>query len=260
MVMTDLRELEWQVAPAAPIDWCRMRRTIAAVARAEEARWTRSDGTKVRKVRESHPSRLPILTEYWSTVPGFAAPAAAALAARRSAANMVGWEWSAAFICFVMHRAGVRRAHGFEFGRRHMDYIVGALRNRERSDMNRPFWLVDHVELQREATPRSGDLLCLNRRVRLRPGEPPVMTRHSYSSLRAAFCLGGNQNRPPRGSSHCALVVGTAVGAGGRRFVETIGGNEGHSVRLRCIPVGSDGRIPNPRTHNIFAMIKLTRC
>lgn len=233
-----------------PVNWCQMRQTIAATARAEEVRWTRPNGTKF---LENHPSRLPILTQYWSTVPGFANAAVAGQAAQNSANNLPGWEWSAAFICFVMHTAGVRAVHGFGFGRRHMNYIVGALRNRERTDRTRPIWLVDHIELRREAHPQAGDLLCFNRRVN------GVMVRHTYTSLRNRFWLGGNQNQPPRGSSHCSIVLGTAQ-VGGRRFIETIGGNEAHSVRLRHIPADQFGGLPNAQAHNIFGMIKLAEC
>jgi hypothetical protein len=239
-------ELEYEVGG---VDWCQMRQTIARIARAEERRWTQPDGTKF---LESHPSRLPILQSYWLTVPGFTTAADAARAARESARDARAW--SAAFICFVMHTAGIRQVHGFEFSERHMNYIVGALRNRERSDQNRVFWLFDHIEIQREATPKIGDLLCFNR---LDNG----MTRHSYASLRRAFWSGGNQHRPPRGASHCGIVVGM-VESGGRRFLQAIGGNETGSVRLRRIPIDRFGGIPNPQANNIniFGIIKLLRC
>ncbi len=237
------------------INWCQMRQTIATIARAENTRWTRPDGTKF---IESDPSRLPILTQYWSTVPGFGTPAAAGQAAQHSANDDPNWPWSAAFICFVMHAAGVQQAHGFEFARRHMNYIVGALRNRERSDRTRPFWLVDHVELQREAVPQSGDLLCFNRL-----DANGVMTQHTYARLRNQFWSGGNQNQPPSGSSHCRIVVASGQ-ARGQRFIATVGGNEGppgqSSIRLRRIPVDQFGGIPNPQAHNIFGMIKLIGC
>ena len=73
------------------------------------------------------------------------------------------------------------------------------------------------------------------------------------------FWSGGNQNTQPFGSSHCALVVGR-VSDRGRRFVETIGGNEGNSVRRQRIPVDQSGGIPNPQALNIFGMIKLIEC
>jgi hypothetical protein len=236
-----------------------MRRTIAAIAYAEERRWTKPNGTKY---QDDHPSRLPILTQYWAAV-GFS-PAEAARAAQRSANGELGGEWSAAFICFVMQAAGVQRAHGFEFGQRHMNYIVGALRNRERSDRTRPFWLVDNIELRLEAVPRSGDLLCFNRPFSPGPGQPARMTTHSVANLRNQFWLGGNQNRPPRGAAHCSLVVGLVVEKKtGRRFLQTIGGNEGSpgSVQLRQqIPIDQSGGIPNPQARNTFGMIKLVGC
>jgi hypothetical protein len=235
-----------------------MRQNIAAAARAEEARWTAANG---QKILESDPSRLPILTSYWAAVPGVNAAAAAA----QSAVDNDDWPWSAAFICFVMQRAGVLQAHGFQFGAKHITYIVGALRNRERSDRTRPFWLVDHVELQREATPHAGDILCFNRCIR---GQPQDVcdgrlgrrrTTHTYASLRRTFWPLTNQNQVPWGNAHSAIVVGSAQ-VGAQRFVETIGGNEGNSVRLARIPVDQSGNISNPEANHIFGMIKLIAC
>lgn len=242
------------------IDWCRMRQTLVANARTEEARWTDPLGTKL---RENEASQRPFLVSYWMTVPGFTAAAAAGTQAAQSAADAEGAEWSAAFICFVMHASGIRAAHGFRFGQRHIIYIVDALRNRERSDRNRPFWLVDSVELQNEATPQPGDLLCFNRL-----DSHDVMTTHSYHSLRQAW-WDTHRGDSPTGSSHCALIVGT-VERGGQRFVETIGGNEtvpgggGHeSVRATAtIPLEANGGISaaTAAAHHIFGLIKITRC
>jgi hypothetical protein len=229
----------------APDRWCAMRLRIARVARAELARWRRGG----RVLTESDPSQLRILAQYWSAVPGFTSARAALAAARRSAANHPDFPWSAAFICFVMRQAGVRPADGFVFGQRHMEYIVGALRNRERSDHARPFWLVDHVELQHEAPPERGDLLCFNR----------GGSHHTYSSLRRSFWSGGHQNARTFGISHCRVVVGTGVSRG-RRFIDTIGGNESNSVRLTRIAADQYGNIPNPQALRIFGMIKLVEC
>lgn len=241
----------WQSGEQAvnQINWCQMRQTIAATARAEERRWTAPNGTKYQE--SNHPDRMQILTSYWLSVPGFGTQAAAAARATQSVHNQIAW--SAAFICYVMHTAGITQAHGFEFSQRHITYIVGALRNRERSDQNRPFWLTDDIELQNEAPPQNGDILCFNRSVN---GQ---MTNHSYSSLRNSYWSGGNQNIQAQGSSHTSVVVGTAV-QNGQRFVEVIGGNENHSVRLRRIPIDQWGGIPNPAANNIFGMIKITRC
>jgi subtilisin family serine protease len=235
----------------AQIDWCRMRQTIASNARTEEARWTGPTGTKL---LESQASQRPFLVSYWMTVPGFTTAAAAGAQAALSAADTLGAEWSAAFICFVMHASGIRPAHGFVFGPRHMTYVVGALRNREASNRDRPFWLVDRVELRVEATPQPGDLLCFNR-----PDENGVMSTHTFESLRQQWVT-NNPNADPTGRSHCALVLGT-VQQGNQTFLQTIGGNETHSVRLAAtIPVDANGGIVNAAAHDIFGMIKITRC
>jgi hypothetical protein len=256
----------WQETPVAElgeetvdqIDWCRMRQAMVANARAEEARWTSPNGTKL---RENEASQRPFLVSYWMTVPGFTTAAAAGAQAAQSAADALGAEWSAAFICFVMHSSGIRAAHGFVFGQRHMTYIVGALRNRERSARDRPFWLVDEVELRAEALPQPGDLLCFNRDAQ------GGMTHHSYSSLRQEWFV-DHPNATPTGSAHCALVTGI-VERGGQRFLETIGGNEtvdgsGHeSVRAAStILLEPSGGISaaTAAAHHIFGMIKITRC
>jgi hypothetical protein len=252
------------VEQPAQLNVCQARQAIAAAARAEEARWTGPNGVKL---LEGNPIQAPTLTQYWSAVPQFAGNAAAVAAQVQLSANDLGdGEWSAAFICFVMQRAGVQAAHGFDFGPRHLNYIVGALRNRERADRNRPFWLVDHLELEHEASPEPGDLVCFNRCRRQAnlqdPGCPPnhVWTRHTYQSLRQRFWLGGNQNAQVVGSSHCSLVVGTTQ-QGGQLRLELIGGNEGNSVRVRThIALDADGHILNPVARHIFGMIKLIGC
>ena len=243
--------------PAPAINWCQMRQTIAATARTELARWRAPNG---QQFLESHPSRLPVLREYWAAVPVGDPMAKAVL----SATDRPGGAWSAAFISFVMRRAGVLRDHGFQFSSSHITFIVGALRNREASRRDRPFWLVDSVEIQREATPEPGDLLCFNRCADGRPqdicdGQPgTVLTTNTYERLRNDF-WGANRNAIPSGSSHSAIVVGTTQ-VGGQRFVETIGGNESQSVRLRRIPIDQNGGIPNPQANRIFGMIKIIAC
>lgn len=240
--------------PASLTRWCMLRTRIASIAMREERRWTRPNGTKY---VESDRAMLPALMDYWRSVPGYQTRPQAV--AQRSAANDPDHPWSAAFICYVMREAGVTAADGFNFSGRHMNYIVGALRNRERSDQNRPFWLQDSIEIQNETTLAAGDLVCLNRRVRDRRTGNWRMTRHSYESLRRRFWSGGNQNRQIWGSSHTSLVVGTTV-INGQKFARTIGGNERNSVREQRIPMTESGGIANPAAANIFGLIKLIRC
>ena len=235
--------------------WCCKRHTIPAIARVEEMHWTTPAGVKL---LENAASQRPFLVRYWMATGQNAATAANS--AQQSANGVDDFAWSAAFICFVMRASGVLPADGFDFGSKHMSYIVGALRNRERSDQNRRFWLVDSVEIQREAVPEPGDLLCFNRRVN------GVMTTHTYTSLRTRFWgnNGQNQNVVPSGSSHCSLVL-SSVQQGNQRVLETIGGNETNSVRLkRNVVIDQHGGIPNPAQHTdpgpIFGMIKIMRC
>jgi hypothetical protein len=235
--------------------WCCKRHSISAVARVEDMHWTNPANNA--RLLESAASQRPFLVRYWMAT-GLGA-AAAANAAAQSAVDHVDFPWSAAFICFVMRAAGVTQADGFNFGSAHMSYIVGALRNRERSTPNSRFWLVDSIEIRNEAIPEPGDLICFNRPV---PGGG--MTTHSYTSLRTQFWgnNGQNQNVAPTGSSHCALVVGRTGTPG---FLETIGGNETNSVRLqRTVAIDANGGIPNAAAHAnpgpIFGMIKMMRC
>jgi subtilisin family serine protease len=232
-------------------NWCRIRRRISNVALVQEARWTLPNGNKR---SENENAMLPLLESYWRTVPGVDPVESARLSANNTIA------WSAAFICYVMHIAGVQAAHGFEFGQRHMTYIVGALRNRERSNRNRAFWLYDNIELAHEATPEIGDLLCFNR---VNNG---ILTNHSYASLRNQWWV-HNQNADPTGASHCSIVV-DIISRGRRRFIQTVGGNEsipgmddrGRTVRLKEIEIDHNRAILNPGAVHVFGTIKLLEC
>jgi D-alanyl-D-alanine dipeptidase len=247
----DADEGDAAIALQAPpaIDWCRYRQDVARIARAEEQRWRRPNG---QKLLENEAAAQQILTQYWSAVPGAPVATAVQQSMTQQPANGNWREWSAAFLCFVLRQAGVTAQHGFAFGPRHLNYVVGALRNRERSDANRPFWLVDHVELVNEVTIQPGDLLCFNQ-----PNRPA----HTYSSLRQNFWDNNNQNAAVTGHSHCALVVGTSRNAAGQTVLETIGGNEQNSVRLRRnVPLAPNGGIANPAAHRIFGLIRMTGC
>lgn len=261
---TEINESHQQYSDiaVANIKWCYLRKRIVIMARREEMLWTKLDGTKY--LENNHPDRISILTEYWKASGMSAANARAQ--AQVSANNARGGAWSAAFISYVMKKSGVERQHGFEFSAAHIRYIVGALRNRERSDQNRPFWLVDATELLNEATPEPGDIICFNRCAR-HPNPQGCrdpnsrMTSHSYDSLRRSYWHNGTrQNVQPNGFSHTSLVVGN-VTRNGRRFLEIIGGNETNSVRSRThVEINQHGNIINPAGRNIFGMIKIMKC
>jgi subtilisin family serine protease len=245
-------ETEFAAEQAPVTNWCRIRRLISCIAQVQEARWTLPNG---KKRREDEAAMRPLLEAYWRAVPGIDPVVLALKSAKDEEA------WSAAFICYVMHAAGVQAAHGFAFGRRHMIYVVGALRNRERSDRDRPFWLYDQVEAAQEATPQIGDLLCFNRE-----DENGVLSHHSYSSLRNQWWV-NNQNAEPTGVSHCSLVV-DIVTRGQRRYLQTVGGNEsipgagdrGLTVKLKEIGINQSGAVSNPNALHMFGVIKLLGC
>lgn len=237
--------------------FCQRRQDIARIARQEHRGWNTP-----RRLTENDTGRLPSLVQYWAAT-GRRPPEAQRLA-RLSAADRAAW--SAAFICFVMQGAGIRRADGFNFSGAHISYIVGALRNRELSDEARPFWLVDSIELASEVRLQPGDLLCFNRRIEHKGRW--IWTNHSYDRLRQQYWDGPNRNINPVSdanqraritASHTSVVVGTRQ-RNGATAVQCIGGNEGNSVRLQEYTVNAGGGIDNPAAHRIFGAIKITRC
>ena len=166
--------------------------------------------------------------------------------------------WSAAFICSVYDASNIAATDGFIFARRHIIYIVGALRNRENADETKPFWLYDSIEMINEATPAPGDLICYNRF-----DKNGVYSNHSYSSLRNSYW---DNTTVPTGVGHCNIVVALSV-HNGRQVIETIGGNVNGSVRYTYLiidnevfwKVDEDGS--NPKAENdIFAIVKILEC
>jgi hypothetical protein len=231
-------------------NYCDIKAHIVRLAVEEEGVvWTDSAGNKK---QESDRAMLPDLERYWEKVPGVNAHESAVNAAADREA------WSAAFICYVFSEAGIARADGFEFGRRHIIYIVQALRNRENGDTAKPFWLHDSIEILNEATPAPGDLVCYNRF-----DEHHHYSNFSYSSLRNRYW--GNTD-VPTGVSHCNVVV-AIMEINGRQIIQTIGGNVAQSVSYTFLVIennqifevdedGSNQRVEN----DIFGIIKMLEC
>ncbi len=125
--------------------------------------------------------------------------------------------WSAAFISWVMRRAGVS---GFLASPRHMDYIAHAWRQPERS----PYTYADPFT----GKPAPGDLLCF-----LRAADEG----RGADGLRAAL---SGQGSMPR-QSHCEVVI--AANPGGDRTLHLVGGNTLNAVVMRQLPLERDGRL-----------------
>lgn len=231
-------------------DYCHSKNLMIRIAVEEEGDlWTRPNGTKF---NEGDHEMFEELVRYWQAVPGVNKNRARAIARISASDHPRIAFWSAAFICSVMRGAGITINDGFVFSRRHVRYIVGALRNRENSDASKIFWLYDRLEMLNSAYPRPGDLICRN-----------TTQNHSYASLRRRYA---NNNDIASGSSHTDIVVGSHM-VNGNKIIETIGGNVRDSVSYRHImirnnriyDVREDGTHPRVN-HSIFGIIKFMAC
>lgn len=122
--------------------------------------------------------------------------------------------WSAAFVSWVLQRAGVP---GFRPAAAHFEYVRAALREPEGS----PY----HFRDPRSTPPAPGDLLCY------------VRTRQ----LRGMDGLAALIARGERGlAMHCDIVVSTGTPDDARAWL--VGGNLLQAVTLRLLPLNAAGR------------------
>lgn len=129
--------------------------------------------------------------------------------------------WSAAFISWVMVRAGVP---GFNTSPRHIDYIRAAYQG---GPSGVPYRLVDPAT----AKPAPGDLLCFLR---------DRSTTLSYSGLVQALGNGSVGHW----KSHCEVVV--AANLGGDQTLYLVGGNVMNTVAMRLLQLDRTGLIKLP--------------
>ncbi|HSD58318.1 MAG TPA: DUF2272 domain-containing protein [Methanotrichaceae archaeon] len=174
-------EIEEEVVPVSGL-----RQRIAEIARQEWQQWGR--GTK----KETDTDMRDILRGYWENV-GLDRNKADKKINKRSA-------WSAAFVSWVMRKAGAGDA--FEYAPAHRIYIAAAKSNRQKGDASK-FWAFDITEVK----PEVGDLVCRDRQ------------------QRGGRCAGTNYSNVNDGSewpTHSDIV--TEVGPG---YIKVIGGNVG---------------------------------
>jgi hypothetical protein len=188
-----------------------LRHLITHYAGVERAFWEAGGGPR----GEGDPAVLTRLQEY-ATAAGAANPVATA---RDFAADRVFW--SAAFVCHVFRRAGVRLDE-FAFNIGHDEYIKRAHRHRAARSRLAHFWLCT----PQEVAPEMGDILCSNR-----GGNVTYTPGLSDGGLPADF------------GSHGDIVTGMSVNSRGEPVLVTTGGNVGDSVRRRFVPVDSTFRI-----------------
>ena len=138
-------------------------------------------------------------------------------------AFLIDHPWSAAFISWVMVRAGVP---GFNASPRHIDYI----RHAYTDAASGPYRLADPASEK----PAPGDMLCF-----LRDRRESL----SHAGLMQALASGSVGHW----KSHCEIVV--SANMGGDQTLYLIGGNVMNTVAMRLLPLDRSGRVslPPPR-------------
>ena len=123
--------------------------------------------------------------------------------------------WSAAFISWVMQRAGVP---GFVTSASHFDYVRAARKNPARS----PYLFLDPMA----HAPAVGDLLCY------------VRTNRVYGFTGLSTTIDGGATGL---AMHCDAVVATNPGGDGKAYA--IGGNVQQAVTMRQFNLNANGQL-----------------
>lgn len=187
------------------IDVRSLRGNVVRVAKQEWQRW--QQGT----IKEKDPGIRNVLADYWQTGAGWRP-------------NDPDWwskhPWSAAFISWVMRKAGAGNA--FNYSAAHAAYTKAAKDNRLARNSN-PF----KAYRVSEVTPQPGDLVCKSR----------AGSGATYDNIR------------PGMATHCDIVTEVQPGK-----LLTIGGNVSDSVKMTPVNTDRNGRISDPQ---YFAVIRL---
>ena len=197
-------------------DMWNMRANAVQIAKQERDRW--GNGAKT----ERYSSMTATLRDYWKMGVGWN-PSVSQI---RSSTWQSRHPWSAAFISWVMKKAGA--GDMFRYAAAHIRYIKQAKENRTQSRWENPFWLYKPVEY---ALVR-GDLVCYWRGTKR-------LTYDSIDSLNYA-------------KTHCDIVTEIRSGE-----AITIGGNNRNSVREKKVPLDSLGYIDlsSSKNRKVFAVI-----
>jgi hypothetical protein len=143
--------------------------------------------------------------------------------------------WSAAFISWVMRRAGA--GSRFAYSSSHSTYIVKALKEAKNAASVEPFIARRHNDY----APKIGDLIACERR------KDTDATFDTYIRHVAAGKF----------EAHCDFVVAIDAGA---RTLTTIGGNVSQSVKRKTWPINEQGRIgdhdPESKVARVICVIE----
>ena len=195
---------------AADEDPPELRARIIDLALAERRRWR--DGA----LAETDPGAYNMLTEYWRQGLGLSAVDAERAIAQRYA-------WSAAFICWVLRRAGA--GSGFAYSSFHSTYIAAAYQNRVQQSAS-----AFKAYSARELLARPGDLLC---------------TTYPVNGVAPSASL--SQVRANTSGYHCDIVVQSAPGR-----LTLLGGNVADTVGMKTARTDARGF---PITAEYFAVL-----
>jgi hypothetical protein len=192
-------------APSAPPSRSGLGARAAAIATQQWNRWNQG------KIKESSPGMRSVLEDYWRTGVGWV-PSEPQWWSRVA--------WSAAFISWVMRKAGAGQA--FKYSSAHAAYIKAAKDNRIANNDN-PFKAYRVTEV----SPKVGDLVCKSR----------AGSGATYDNIRLGL------------KAHCDIVTDVQP----NRLL-TIGGNVSQSVSMTPVSTDSRGLITSP---SYFAVIKV---
>ncbi len=204
------------------------RQRLLAIAQAEWVEWGRQQAGATPPAAESRPENFPRVLAYWRAVPedeGAIAQNRAryAQALAGDPAGAALWHepaWSAAFISYVMLRAGIDTRE-FPGSAAHAQYIDALIQDADAFPAQAPFL----PQAPADYAPRPGDLICADR-----SGAPLAHWRDRAKDA--------GRFRP----LHCDIAVALETGA-----VAAIGGNVGDSVTMTRFATDASGRLlPRP--------------
>lgn len=169
---------------------------IVRICRAESVRFEHG------KKKETDSPQFKYVGEYWRSI-------------GRSLDGRNDVPWSAAFISFVIRKAG--GGNGFKYAAAHSIYVQAFVRG-----MPNAVYIAARPE---NVAPRPGDIVHYGRE---------GASRFDFDKARAHFSANDSY------SSHSDIVVAVDKSKG---VIETIGGNVGHSVKVKKPKIDSNGRL-----------------
>lgn len=213
-------EFEYGGNTCAPTAGASFRERVAAIANCEWLRWGKAT------IKDNQAAAHSLLMDYWMNYrPGRGSAQEAEEAIRK------GYAWSAAFVSWVMAKAGA--GTGFHYASFHSEYASAAL-NAARTGMADHYRAFDINQI----TPEVGDIICNDRK-------------------KGGLCAGTSLSNLKTGSgwniSHGDIVVEVHA----NRLV-VIGGNVSDTVTRREIKLDSAGRVPQTSRDGCayFAILK----